>query len=152
LFLSLAIWRFGPTENSWRFGFGDSMEKDILLFLVSSPLGTFGFSVSPLTVVVLVAMPRHHHHDRPLQEQEEKQEARSSIIGQDLQINEADRAAIQDTEDYEKMPSTMRNYRNRIQEICEWMQKECSDYAELGGVALITDAQKRDRSWSYSVV
>jgi hypothetical protein len=46
-------------------------------------------------------MPRHHHHDRPLQEQEEKQEARrSSIIGQDLQINEADLAAIQDTEDY----------------------------------------------------
>jgi molecular chaperone GrpE (heat shock protein) len=71
-------------------------------------------------------MPRHHHYDRQLQEEEEE-EARSSIIGQDLQINEADLAAIQDTEDYEKMLTTMRNYRNRIQEICEWMQKECSD-------------------------
>jgi hypothetical protein len=83
-----------------------------------------------------------------LQEQEEKQEARSSIIGQDLQINEAHLAGIQDTEDYDKMLSTMYNYRNRIQEICEWLKKECSDYAELhGGVVLITDAQKRDRSF-----
>ena len=73
-------------------------------------------------------LPRPHHHcDRQLQEQEEEQEARSSIIGQDLQINAADLAAIQDTEAYEKMLGTMRNYRNRIQEICEWMQKECSD-------------------------
>jgi hypothetical protein len=46
------------------------------------------------------------------------------------------------------MLSTMRNYRNRIQEIlCEWMQKDCSKYAELGEVGLITDAQKRDRSF-----
>jgi hypothetical protein len=90
---------------------------------------------------------RHHQDDRQLQEQGEEQEARGSIIGQDLQINAADLAAIQDTEAYEKMLGTMRNYRNRIQEICEWMQKECSDYVELGGVAPITDAQKRDRSF-----
>jgi hypothetical protein len=67
---------------------------------------------------------RHHQDDRQLQEQGEEQEARGSIIGQDLQINAADLAAIQDTEAYKKMLGTMRNYRNRIQEICEWMQKE----------------------------
>jgi hypothetical protein len=62
-------------------------------------------------LVVVVAMPlphRHHQGDRQLQEQEEEQEARSSIIGQDLQINAADLAAIQDTEAYDAHPQSHR--------------------------------------------
>jgi hypothetical protein len=59
-------------------------------------------------------MPLPQHGFGSLQQEEEQQEARgndTSIIGQDLQINAADLAAVQDTEDYEKVLHTMRNYR-----------------------------------------
>ena len=46
-----------------------------------------------------------------LQEEQQEQEDRgndaTSIIGQDLQINAADLAAVQDTEDYEKVLNTI---------------------------------------------
>jgi hypothetical protein len=84
-------------------------------------------------------------------QQQEQQEARGNedattfIIGQDLQIAAADLAAVQDTEDHEKVINTMRDYRNRIQRLCEWLQKEFPEYVELGGVVPITNAQKSDR-------
>jgi hypothetical protein len=86
------------------------------------------------------------------QEGQQQEEARRNdgstntiILGEDLQIDAADVAAVQDTEDYEKVLNTMRDYRNRIQSLCEWMQKEFPDYVELGGVVPITNEQKSDR-------
>jgi hypothetical protein len=68
-------------------------------------------------------MPLPQHGLGPLQQegQQEEEEARRNdasstiILGQDLQIDAADVAAVQDTEDYEKVLNTMRDYRNRIQ-------------------------------------
>jgi hypothetical protein len=96
-------------------------------------------------------MPLPQRDFRSLLQEEQQQEDRgndaTSIIGQDLQINAADLAAVQDTEDYEKVLNTMRNYRNRIQAICEWMQKEFPEYVERGGVEPITNWQKSDRTF-----
>jgi hypothetical protein len=95
-------------------------------------------------------LPQHglgsRHQEGQQQEEARRNDDSSAIIlGQDLQIDAADVAAVQDTEDYEKVLNTMRDYRNRLQALCEWMQQEFPDYVELGGVVPITDAQKSDR-------
>jgi hypothetical protein len=88
------------------------------------------------------------------QQQQQQQEAPRNdassstiILGEDLQIDALDVAAVQDTEAFEKVLNTMRDYRNRIQALCEWMQEEFPKYVELGGVVSITDAQKSDRAF-----
>lgn len=62
----------------------------------------------------------------------------ATIIGQNIRISAEHKQKILETEQHEKEIKTMRDYRNRIQKVCNFIRSKYRSYVSVGGVVKLS--------------
>ena len=62
----------------------------------------------------------------------------ATIIGQNIRISAEHQQNILETEKHEKEIKTMRDYRNQIQRICNFIRSKYRNYISAGGVVKLS--------------
>jgi hypothetical protein len=71
------------------------------------------------------------------------------IIGVDIEVTEEHRDSVRTTLNNDRVEETRRDYRNRIKEICTFLQEKYHDYCDAGGIRELTEQEKANPEFFY---
>jgi hypothetical protein len=71
------------------------------------------------------------------------------IIGANIEVTEEHRESVRTTLNNDRVEETRRDYRNRIKEICTFLQQKYHDYGDAGGIHELTEEEKMNPDLFY---